>query len=151
MRIWTFLIGQRTSDRTGFEEIYRNLLEEAELAERLGYHGVLLAEHHFTNYCAIPNPLMLAAAIGQRTSRVRIGTAVIVLPLHNPVRVAEDIAQADHLTGGRLEVGLGRGYAPYEFAPFGTAMEDSAGAMAEALDVLEKLWGGPDVVNGDGR
>jgi len=151
MRIWTFLIGQRTSDRTGFEEIYRNLLEEAELAERLGYHGVLLAEHHFTNYCAIPNPLMLAAAIGQRTSRVRIGTAVIVLPLHNPVRVAEDIAQADQLTGGRLEVGLGRGYAPYEFTPLGLRLEESAAAMADGLDVLEKLWAGPDAANPDGR
>jgi alkanesulfonate monooxygenase SsuD/methylene tetrahydromethanopterin reductase-like flavin-dependent oxidoreductase (luciferase family) len=151
MRIWTFLIGQRTSDRTGFEEIYRNLLEEAELAERLGYHGVLLAEHHFTNYCAVPNPLMLAAAIGQRTSRIRIGTAVIVLPLHNPVLLAEDIAQADQLTGGRLEVGLGRGYAPYEFAPLGLRLEDSPAAMGDGLDVLEKLWAGPDAANPDGR
>jgi alkanesulfonate monooxygenase SsuD/methylene tetrahydromethanopterin reductase-like flavin-dependent oxidoreductase (luciferase family) len=151
MRVWTFLIGQRTSGETSFEEIYRNLLEEAELAERLGYHGVLLAEHHFTNYCAIPNPLMLAAAIGQRTSRIRIGTAVIVLPLHNPVRVAEDIAEADQLTGGRLEIGFGRGYAPYEFAPFGLQLEDSAAAMAAALDVLERLWSGTDVSNPDGR
>jgi alkanesulfonate monooxygenase SsuD/methylene tetrahydromethanopterin reductase-like flavin-dependent oxidoreductase (luciferase family) len=151
MRIWTFLIGQRTSDRTGFEELYRSLLADAELAEGLGYHGVLLAEHHFTNYCAVPNPLMLAAAIGQRTSRIRIGTAVIVLPLHNPVRVAEDIAQADQLTGGRLEVGLGRGYAPYEFTPLGLRLEESAAAMAESLDVLEKLWAGPDAANPNGR
>lgn len=151
MRIWTFLIGQRTGEGTGFEEIYRNLLEDAQAAERLGYHGVLLAEHHFTSYCAVPNPLMLAAAIGQRTSRVRIGTAVIVLPLHNPVRVAEDIAQADQLTGGRLEVGLGRGYAPYEFTPLGLRLEESASAMAESLDVLEKLWAGPDAANTDGR
>ena len=151
MRIWTFLIGQRTSGETGFEEIYRNLLDDAVLAEGLGYHGVLLAEHHFTNYCAIPNPLMLAAAVGQRTSRLRIGTAVIVLPLHNPVRVAEDIAQADLLTAGRLEVGFGRGYAPYEFTPLGLDLGDSAAAMAEGLDVLESLWSGPDVSNRDGR
>jgi alkanesulfonate monooxygenase SsuD/methylene tetrahydromethanopterin reductase-like flavin-dependent oxidoreductase (luciferase family) len=151
MRIWTFLIGQRTSGETGFEEIYRNLLDDAVLAEQLGYHGVLLAEHHFTNYCAIPNPLMLAAAVGQRTSRVRIGTAVIVLPLHNPVRVAEDIAQADHLTGGRLEIGLGRGYAPYEFTPFGARLEDSAAAMRDGLDALELLWAGPDASSADGR
>jgi len=151
MRIWTFLIGQRTSAETGFDEIYRNLLDDAQLAEHLGYHGVLLAEHHFTNYCAIPNPLMLAAAIGQRTSRLRIGTAVIVLPLHNPVRLAEDIAEADQLTGGRLEIGFGRGYAPYEFAPLGLDLEDSAAAMAAGLDVLDKLWSGPDVSNQDGR
>ena len=151
MRIWTFLIGQRTGAETTFEEIYRNLLEDAELAERLGYHGVLLAEHHFTNYCAIPNPLMLAAALGQRTSRVRIGTAVIVLPLHNPVRLAEDIAEADHLTGGRLEIGLGRGYAPYEFAPFGLDLESSHAAMADGLDALERLWSGADVDNPNGR
>jgi alkanesulfonate monooxygenase SsuD/methylene tetrahydromethanopterin reductase-like flavin-dependent oxidoreductase (luciferase family) len=151
VNLWTFLIGQRTGAETGFAEIYRNLLDDAERAERLGYHGVLLAEHHFTNYCAVPNPLMLAAAVGQHTSRVRIGTAVIVLPLHNPVLVAEDIAQADHLTGGRLEVGFGRGYAPYEFAPLGTDIGDSAEAMAEALDVLEKLWAGPDVSNEGGR
>src|SRR5215469_334459 len=151
MRIWIFLIGQRTSAETTFEEIYRNLLDDAERAERLGYHGVLLAEHHFTNYCAIPNPLMLAAAIGQRTSRLRIGTAVIVLPLHNPVRVAEDIAEADHLTGGRLEIGFGRGYATYEFTPLGLDLDDSAAAMADGLDVLDKLWSGPDASNQDGR
>jgi alkanesulfonate monooxygenase SsuD/methylene tetrahydromethanopterin reductase-like flavin-dependent oxidoreductase (luciferase family) len=151
MRIWAFLIGQRTSADTGFEEIYRNLLDDAELAERLGYHGVLLAEHHFTNYCAIPNPLMLAAAIGQRTSRLRIGTAVIVLPLHNPVRLAEDIAEADQLTGGRLEIGFGRGYAAYEFTPLGLDLQDSSAAMAEGLDVLERLWSSPDVSNQDGR
>ena len=151
MRIWTFLIGQRTGAETTFEEIYRNLLEDAELAERLGYHGVLVAEHHFTNYCAIPNPLMLAAALGQRTSRIRIGTAVIVLPLHNPVRLAEDIAQADQLTGGRLEIGLGRGYAPYEFVPFGLDLEGTHAAMADGLDVLELLWSGDDVASPDGR
>src|SRR5215469_8699954 len=151
MRIWIFLIGQRTSAETTFEEIYRNLLDDAERAERLGYHGVLLAEHHFTNYCAIPNPLMLAAAIGQRTSRVRIGTAVIVLPLHNPVRVAEDVAQADQLTGGRLEIGIGRGYAGYEFAPYGLRLEDSGAAVLEGLDVLERLWAGTDVSSPDGR
>lgn len=151
MRIWVFLIGQRTSAATTFEEIYGNLLEEAELAEALGYHGVLLAEHHFTNYCAIPNPLMLAAAVGQRTTRLRIGTAVIVLPLHHPVRLAEDIAQADQLTGGRLEVGFGRGYAPYEFTPLGLDLADSSATVSESLDVLEKLWSGPDVSNQDGR
>jgi alkanesulfonate monooxygenase SsuD/methylene tetrahydromethanopterin reductase-like flavin-dependent oxidoreductase (luciferase family) len=151
MRIWAFLIGQRTSAETSFEEIYRNLLDEAELAERLGYHGVLVAEHHFTNYCAIPNPLMLAAAIGQRTSRLRIGTAVIVLPLHNPVRLAEDINEADQLTGGRLEIGFGRGYAAYEFTPLGLDLRDSSAAMADGLDVLERLWSSPDVSNQDGR
>src|SRR5207247_3608734 len=117
MRIWAFLIGQRTDAGTGFEEIYRNLVDDAELAERLGYHGVLLAEHHFTNYCAIPNPLMLAAAVGQRTTRVRIGTAVIVVPLHNPVRLAEDLAQADHLPEGRLDVDPASGSADCAVAP----------------------------------
>jgi alkanesulfonate monooxygenase SsuD/methylene tetrahydromethanopterin reductase-like flavin-dependent oxidoreductase (luciferase family) len=150
MRIWAFLIGQRTSAETAFAEIYRNLLEDAELAERLGYHGVLLAEHHFTNYCAIPNPLMLAAALGQRTGRVRIGTAVLVVPLHNPVRLAEDIAQADQLTGGRLEIGLGRGYAPYEFTPLGLDFAASHAAMAGALDALERLWAGPDAASPGG-
>jgi alkanesulfonate monooxygenase SsuD/methylene tetrahydromethanopterin reductase-like flavin-dependent oxidoreductase (luciferase family) len=151
MRIWAFLIGQRVSAETSFEQIYTNLLGEAEMAERLGYHGVLVAEHHFTNYCAIPNPLMLAAAIGQRTSRVRIGTAVIVLPLHNPVRLAEDVAEADLLTGGRLELGFGRGYAPYEFTPLGLDLGQSRATMSDSLDALEKLWSGPDVSNPDGR
>ena len=145
MRLWAFLIGQRTGPETSFQEIYRNLLEDAGLAESLGYHGVWIAEHHFTNYCAIPNPLMLAAAIGQRTRHLRIGTAVIVLPLHNPVRVAEDIAEADHLTGGRLEVGIGRGYSAYEFMGLSTSIEDSHALLSEGLDVLFKLWAGPDV------
>ena len=145
MRLWVFLIGQRTSAETSFEDIYENLLADAELAEQLGYHGVFIAEHHFTNYCAIANPLMLAAAIGQRTREIRIGTAVIVLPLHNPVRVAEDIAQADLLTGGRLEVGIGRGYSGYEFMGLGTSIEQSQELLREDLDVLFKLWGAPDV------
>ena len=77
---------------------------------------MLLAEHHFTNYCAIPNPLMLAAAVGQRTSRLRIGTAVIVLPLHNPVRVAEDVAELSaqgdlfDIQGGTVSLALGGSY-----------------------------------------
>jgi alkanesulfonate monooxygenase SsuD/methylene tetrahydromethanopterin reductase-like flavin-dependent oxidoreductase (luciferase family) len=151
MRLWTFLIGQRVGPEPDFDEIYRELLADADLAERLGYHGVLVAEHHFTGYCAIPNPLMLAAAIGQRTRRIRIGTAVIVLPLHHPVRLAEDIAQADQLTAGRLELGFGRGYSAYEFTPFGQDLAFSSATAAEALDVLEKLWSGPDVANPDGR
>jgi alkanesulfonate monooxygenase SsuD/methylene tetrahydromethanopterin reductase-like flavin-dependent oxidoreductase (luciferase family) len=118
------------------EEMYARLTDWAILAEDLGYDSVWFAEHHFSSYGYIPNPLLMAVKIAQVTKRVRIGTAVLVLPFWNPLRVAEDIAMTDQLTDGRLEVGVARGYQPYEFSRFGVAMEDNRERTDEALEVL---------------
>src|SRR5579871_3353291 len=82
------------------EEVYRRAFDNVELAEALGFDSVWFAEHHFSNYGYVPNPLMLAGTIARITQRLRIGTAVLVLPFWNPLRVAEDIAMADQLTSG---------------------------------------------------
>lgn len=117
-------------------EMYGRLLDWVVLAEELGYDSVWFAEHHFSNYGYIPNPLMMAVKAAAVTRRVRIGTAVLVLPFWHPLRVAEDIAMADQLTDGRLEVGVARGYQPYEFARFGLSFEQARERTDETLDVL---------------
>jgi alkanesulfonate monooxygenase SsuD/methylene tetrahydromethanopterin reductase-like flavin-dependent oxidoreductase (luciferase family) len=116
--------------------MYERVTEWAQLAEDLGYDSVWFAEHHFSSYGYIPNPLMMAIKIAQVTSRIRLGTAVLVLPFWNPLRVAEDIAMTDQLTQGRLDVGVARGYQPYEFARFGIDMADNRERTDEALEVL---------------
>src|SRR5579885_1602877 len=92
------------------QEMYRRVLGWTVLAEDLGFDSVWFAEHHFSNYGYIPNPLMMAVRAARETRRVRLGTAVLVLPFWHPLRVAEDIAMADQLTDGRLDVGVARGY-----------------------------------------
>ena len=94
--------------RKGQSEPFHELMEQIEFAEELGYDSVWLTEHHFGEYgrAAVP---ALAGAAAARTSRIRISTAVVVLPFHHPIRVAEDWATLDHLSNGRVDVGIGRG------------------------------------------
>jgi natural product biosynthesis luciferase-like monooxygenase protein len=121
-------------------QVLRENLDQAALAEELGFDSVWLVEHHFSDYALIGDPAVFAAALAERTRRVRIGTAVIVLPLHHPIRVAENAAVVDNLSDGRLDVGVGRGYQPTEFAGFGVPMEDSQERFDEALRAVELLW-----------
>ena len=99
--------------------LYGELIEQAELAEALGFDAVWLAEHHFNNYVAQPGPLQIAAIVASRTRRVRIGIAVVVAPLHHPLRLAGELAQLDVLANGRLEVAVGRGAFPWEAEQMG--------------------------------
>jgi alkanesulfonate monooxygenase SsuD/methylene tetrahydromethanopterin reductase-like flavin-dependent oxidoreductase (luciferase family) len=117
-------------------------LEEIKLADELGYDSAWLAEHHFSRYGILGNPLLLGAAVAQATSRIAIGTAVVVLPFHNPLRLAEDAATLDILSGGRLELGVGRGYQPKEFSGFGIDAETSKRRYAEVVDILNRAWTG---------
>jgi alkanesulfonate monooxygenase SsuD/methylene tetrahydromethanopterin reductase-like flavin-dependent oxidoreductase (luciferase family) len=117
-------------------DIYQRTLEQAAFAEAAGFDSIWFAEHHFSNYGYVPNPLMLAVKAAQVTRRARIGTAVLVLPFWDPLRAAEDIAMADQLTDGRLEVGVARGYQPYEFARFGLDFATARARSDETLAVL---------------
>src|SRR5262245_11967798 len=91
-------------------DLYRKWREQVVLADELGFTCAWFTEHHFHPFGGmLPNPRLLIAALAQHTSRIRFGTAVIVLPFYNPVRVAEDVAMLDILSNGRLEVGIGRG------------------------------------------
>ncbi len=137
----TFLLMQSPSARSS-KEIYARGVEMALAAETLGFNNVWLAEHHFSTYGYLSRPAQLATYIAAKTTRIRVGTAVIVVPLHHPLVIAEEIATLDLLSGGRLDVGLGRGYQPYEFERFGLELESGRARWEESIDILLKAFEG---------
>jgi luciferase family oxidoreductase group 1 len=141
MDIGTFLLMQSPSARSS-EEIYARAIEQAQAAESLGFRNVWLGEHHFSTYGYLSRPLQLASYIAAKTTRLRVGTAVIVVPLHHPLIVAEEIAMLDVLSGGRADVGLGRGYQRYEFERLGLQLDSGGQRWDESLDVLLKAFEG---------
>jgi alkanesulfonate monooxygenase SsuD/methylene tetrahydromethanopterin reductase-like flavin-dependent oxidoreductase (luciferase family) len=126
--------------RRPFADVYRDELALIEHAEAIGYDTIWLTEHHFADDGYSPSIVPLAAAIAARTERVRIGFNLLLLPLHNAVGLAEDIATLDVLSNGRIDVGLGQGYALHEFAGYGIDRADRLGLFREGLDVLEGMW-----------
>lgn len=118
------------------QRVLHETLEEIALADELGFDSVWLAEHHFSRYGVLGSPINFGMAIAERTQRITIGTAVLVLPFYDPVRLAEDIATLDVLSGGRVQIGVGRGYQPKEFAGFRVPLEESRQRYQEVLDVL---------------
>lgn len=122
------------------DQVYREALEQIRFAEELGFHRTWLAEHHFSDYGICPSTLVLGAAVATATKRIRIGLAVVVLPFNNPIRVAEEAAMVDVLSGGRLDFGVGRGYQKPEFDGFGIAMDESRGRFNESMDIILKAW-----------
>ena len=126
--------------RRSFVDVYRDEIALAEYAEELGYDTVWLTEHHFAEDGYSPSLVTIAGAIAARTERVRIGFNLLLLPLYDAVRLAEDLAALDVISNGRIDVGLGQGYAPHEFAGFGIDLADRLGRFREGLDVLNGLW-----------
>ena len=129
--------------RLGLSEAqaYAETLGQIELADRLGYGCAWLVEHHFLRGCShASKPELLLAAAAARTGRIRLGHAIIPLPLHHPVHVAERIATLDVISGGRLEVGIGRGFSPREYAAFGADMAASRELVEESLDILMRSF-----------
>src|SRR3989454_12073354 len=124
------------------QEIWSRGVEGARAAEALGFRNVWLAEHPFSTYGYLSRPAQLATYIAAKTTRLRVGTAVIVVPLHHPLVIAEEIATLDLLSGGRLDVGLGRGYQHYEFERFGLELESGRARWEESIDVILKALGG---------
>jgi alkanesulfonate monooxygenase SsuD/methylene tetrahydromethanopterin reductase-like flavin-dependent oxidoreductase (luciferase family) len=125
--------------REGQPEPFEKLIEQIEYAEELGYDTVWLTEHHFSAYGRAAVPAIAGHAIA-RTSKIRISTAVVVLPFHHPVQVAEDWATLDHLSQGRVDVGIGRGNQPAEFHSLGVSMDEAEQRFSEALDILRLAW-----------
>ena len=117
-------------------------LEQGVLAEAMGFDYLWLTEHNFTGECAYADPIPFAGALAARTSRARLGFAVIQMALHHPVRLAIQLAVLDNLSRGRLEVGIGRGssYNEYEYVGFGLRSDDSRDRMEEAVEVLTRAW-----------
>jgi alkanesulfonate monooxygenase SsuD/methylene tetrahydromethanopterin reductase-like flavin-dependent oxidoreductase (luciferase family) len=121
-------------------DVLRHAVDEAVLADQLGFDTYWLGEHHFSRHGIFADTMVLASHIAARTERIGIGTAVIVLPLHNPIRVAEQVAMVDVLSGGRVHVGVGAGYQRREFEALGVPMEEARERYLEALDVLLRAW-----------
>jgi alkanesulfonate monooxygenase SsuD/methylene tetrahydromethanopterin reductase-like flavin-dependent oxidoreductase (luciferase family) len=119
---------------------YKAFVDYVLEAEALGFHSVFLVEHHFTGFNQVSASLNLLAYLAAVTKRMRLGTAVTVLPWHNPVLVAEQAATVDLLSDGRLDFGIGRGYRYSEFHGFCVPMEEAQARYDEALEVIRKAW-----------
>ena len=130
----------RGSDDGRVGQGFFDFLDQNVMAEDLGFHSTFLVEHHFTGIGQVSASLMLLTALAERTTRLRLGTAVVVLPWHNPVLLAEQAATLDILSGGRLDFGVGRGYRYSEFAGFRMPMEEAQARFDEAFDVIVKAW-----------
>ena len=119
---------------------FRDYLEMAVEAEALGYHSSFLVEHHFSGWNQVSATLMLQTALAMRTSTLRHGTAVIVLPWHNPVLLAEQAATLDLICGGRFDFGVGKGYRHNEFAGFCMPPEEAQARFEESIEVMTRAW-----------
>ena len=123
-------------------DVYSELLDLFAYGETLGFSHAWVAEHHFSDYGTVGGPAVFLAALAARTTSMRLGSAVSVLPFHDPIRLAEDFATLDVVSGGRLDFGAGRGYQPGEFAGFGVDMAEARGRFWEALDIITSAWSG---------
>ena len=131
--------------RVGWEELYRSHLDLVVDSELMGFDEAWLTEHHFIDDGYSPSLFPIGAAIAARTRRIRIGTFLLLLPLHNPVRVAEDTATLDLISGGRFDLGVGLGYRLGEFDDQGIPARERAGRMQESLTIVRRLLSGETV------
>ncbi len=117
-------------------DYYEKRLKTIEAFERAGFYAYHVAEHHFTPLGMAPSPSVFLSAIAQRTKRLRFGTFVYALPIHHPLRVLEEICMLDHMSGGRVEIGFGRGSVPYEISYYGQNAEERQQIYAERLEII---------------
>src|ERR1700726_2692855 len=115
-------------------QLYRDRLQLLEAADAAGFFCYHLAEHHATPLGMAPSPALFLAAAAQHTSKIRLGPLVYLLPLYDPLRLIEEVAMLDQLSGGRLELGVGRGVSPYELRNFGVDPENSRAMFDEGLE-----------------
>ncbi|HET9792905.1 MAG TPA: LLM class flavin-dependent oxidoreductase [Thermoanaerobaculia bacterium] len=125
-------------------EVIDGALRDVVFAEERGFDSVWIAEHHASSFGLVGAPSVYAAAVAARTRRVGIGFAVAVVPLHHPLRLAEEIAWLTHLSGGRILVGLGPGFAPFEFAAHGVPLEERRPRFEEGAAILRRLLDGDE-------
>ena len=139
MRFGTYYFLQAPPGSSHEEVIHREFAQIL-LSEELGYDSVWLTEHHFIEYGISTSPMALAAAIAARTERIQIGLAAVILPFHDPIRLAEEIAFVDILSHGRLRLGLGRGNRPIEFAGYRVSQQENRERFDETLEVMIQAW-----------
>ena len=134
-----FLTSYMPDPKIGSKVHFQNMIDQAVLAEKLGYKTVSIPEHHLVNLLMMPSPLQMAVKIATLTKKINISTSVVVLPLHDMRTYAGEVATADILTEGRLILGVGRGAFAWEMNRLGTSIEKSREKFIESLDVLQKL------------
>jgi alkanesulfonate monooxygenase SsuD/methylene tetrahydromethanopterin reductase-like flavin-dependent oxidoreductase (luciferase family) len=127
---------------TSAYELYAATLDQCAWADEIGFDAVGLGEHHAAEDGYLPSPIPLAGAIGGRTRRITIRPNVLLAPLYEPVKLAEDLSVLQFICGGRLEVVIGAGYRPYEFQMFGKRREDRKALYMNAFEVLRRAWSG---------
>lgn len=124
-----------------YDTYYQQILEQVELAEELGWECFMFNEHHFLGYGGlVANPAVLLAAAAARTSKIRLGPCIAILPLRHPLHSAEDYAMVDAISGGRLEFGIGSGNTEIDYKVFGVSRENDRQRLREAIDVISKTW-----------
>jgi alkanesulfonate monooxygenase SsuD/methylene tetrahydromethanopterin reductase-like flavin-dependent oxidoreductase (luciferase family) len=123
-----------------YDVLYRENLEQIAWSEELGFESVWLSEHHVTDEGYLPSVFPMLAAIAERTSTMRIGSAILLGPFQHPIRFAEDVAVLDQLSAGRLDVGLGLGYREAEFEALGVPRSERARRTEELVEVARRVW-----------
>jgi luciferase family oxidoreductase group 1 len=121
-------------------EFVKTIAEEAIYAEELGFHSAWIGEHHFSTLGVNSSPEMVLMYVAAKTKRIRLAPAITVLPLHHPIRVAEQWATLDLLSDGRVDFATGRGYDRREYEPFGAKFEENAAIFGEGLEIVQRLW-----------
>ena len=118
------------------------VIAEAQLAEEAGFDSCFFGEHHQDKDGFLPSPLIMATAVAARTQTLRVGTSVILLPLHHPVKVAEDVVTLDIVSKGRITLGVGIGYQAADFDAFDIPIEERVGRLEEGVEIIRRCWKG---------
>lgn len=138
MKYGIFATMQQRDVTLSSQQVFKNAVELTCHADKLGFETAWFPEHHFSNYSLCPSPLMMAAHCAGATRTIRLGAAVLILPLYNPARLLAEIGMVDGLSDGRLELGIGSGYQKFEFDRFNVDIAGNKQATLEMLDVIEK-------------
>ena len=125
-----------------YDQLYNEIIDQIVWGEENGFDDIWLSEHHFIEDGYSPSLMPIAAAIASRTKKIHIGTSVILMPFHNPVRMAEDAATVDVISGGRFELGVGVGYKVEEFESFAISSKERGARTNEGLEIIRRLWEG---------
>src|SRR5271165_2431583 len=138
-------------NKRGANEFVADILDEAVYAEEVGLHSAWIGEHHFSTLGVLSCPDLVLAVVAARTHHIRLAPAVTVLPLHHPIRVAEQWASLDLLSGGRVDFAAGRGYDRREYAPLGVSFDDNQSIFEEGMEVVRRLWSEDKPISHHGR
>src|ERR671935_381956 len=135
----------------GANQFVADITAEALYADQIGLHSAWIGEHHFNSLGVLSCPDLVLAYIAARTQRIRLAPAVTVLPLHHPIRVAEQWATLDLLSGGRGDFAAGRGYDRREYVPLNVSFEDNQSIFEEGMGIVRRLWASDEPISHHGK